>query len=74
MAKKLLSFENPLVARSGSVISPQMWIGSILWVVMIGIILSLGVRVFSAFSRRTGVATPNMGLFQGNASRGITIL
>jgi len=72
--KKLLSFDNPLLAKGGSVFNLSFWIGSILWVVALGVVLSVGVRVFNAINRRVPVGSPNVGLFQQDAQQGIQIL
>jgi hypothetical protein len=65
MAVKLTSFKNPLTSSSGSVFDPSQWLGGILWVVMFGIIVSMGTKALHVIDARVpGAQAPNMKPYQ----------
>ena len=65
---KLTQFKNPLTNNSGSVTDYTQWIGGILWVVMVGLIISLGAQVLTKVDKvLPGNQTPNIKAYQSNA-------
>lgn len=62
---KLTQFKNPLTKDSGSVFDYTNWIGGILWVVMVGMIISLGAKVLNKVDNVIpGNQTPNIKAYQ----------
>ncbi len=71
MAKKLTDFKNPLTASSGNVLDFSMWLGGVLWVVMVGMILALGVKALNKVdSIVPGNNTPNVAPYKAEPVTG----
>ena len=65
MAKKLTDFRNPLTAKEGSVFDLGNWLGGILWVVMVGMVIALGVKTLEKIdSFVPGNQTPNVAPYK----------
>jgi len=65
MAKKLTDFKNPLTAKEGSVFDLANWVGGILWVVMVGMVIALGVKTLEKIdSFVPGTQTPNVAPYK----------
>ncbi len=62
---KLTTFKNPVTAKEGSVLDLSNWIGGIMWVVMVGMIIALGVKALDKLdSVVPGNQSPNMAPFK----------
>jgi len=65
---KLTQFKNPLTNSSGSVTDYSQWIGGVLWVVMVGLIISLGAQVLAKVDKVIpGNQTPNVKAYQSSS-------
>ena len=65
MSAKITSFKNPLTASSGNMLDWSTWLGGILWVIMLGVVMSVGVKAYSAIDKRVpGDNTPNLRMYQ----------
>ena len=65
MSKSLTAFKNPLTTPSGNLLDWSTWLGGILWVVMLGVVVSIGVKAYSAVDKRIpGDNTPNLRMYQ----------
>lgn len=65
MAKKITDFKNPLTNSGGSIFDISNWIGGILWVVMVGMVIALGVKTLDKIDNVVpGTQTPNMPPYQ----------
>ena len=73
---KLTDFKNPLTSTTGSVFSLSNWTGGILWVVMVGMILAVGVTLVQKIDAvLPGNTTPNIKPYQKAESvSGTTVL
>lgn len=74
---KLTDFKNPLTNKEGNILNYSDWLGGILWVVMFGMIVSIGAKLTAKLDKvLPGETTPNMKVYQGKEvkSDGLTIL
>lgn len=73
---KLSEFKNPLTATTGSVFSLSTWTGGILWVVMVGMVLAIGVSIVQKLDKvLPGNTTPNVKPYaKAETVSGTTIL
>lgn len=61
MAKKITDFKNPITSTSGSILDWSAWTGGIMWVVMLGAIMAMGVSVLNFVDKKVpGSQIPNM--------------
>lgn len=71
MAKKITDFKNPLAAREGSVFDIGNWIGGVLWVVMVGMVVAIGVKTLEKLdSFIPGNQTPNIAPYKAEPVAG----
>lgn len=62
---KLTTFKNPVTAKEGSVLDLSNWIGGVMWVVMVGMIIALGVKALDKLdSVVPGNQTPNIAPYK----------
>jgi len=62
---KLSTFKNPVAAREGSVLDLSNWIGGVMWVVMVGMIIALGVKALEKLDKVIpGNQTPNIAPYK----------
>ena len=75
VSKATFNAKSPL-NMSGSVFDVSNWVGGILWVVMFGIIVSMGSKALNVIDARVpGSQTPNMKPYQQvNTGSGINII
>lgn len=73
---KLTDFKNPLTAKEGSIFSLSTWTGGILWVVMVGMILAIGVTLTNKLDAiLPGNQSPNIKPYtKVEQSGGVTML
>lgn len=71
---KLTQFKNPLTNNSGSVTDYTQWIGGVLWVVMVGLIISIGAKALGKVDAFIpGNQTPNIKAYQNAAPVGQSV-
>lgn len=62
---KITDFKNPLASKEGSIFDLYTWIGGIMWVVMVGMIIALGVKALDKIdSYVPGNQTPNIAPYK----------
>ena len=58
---KITEFKNPLQSKEGSIFDLSQWTGGILWVVMVGLVLAVGVTLVQKIDAvLPGSQTPNI--------------
>lgn len=71
MAKKLTEFKNPITAKEGSIFDIYNWVGGILWVVMVGMVIALGVKTLDKVdSFVPGNQVPNVAPYKSEPVTG----
>lgn len=71
MAKKLTDFRNPLAAKEGSIFDLSVWLGGVLYVVMVGMVIALGVKALNKLdSFVPGNQTPNIAPYKAEPVTG----
>ena len=71
MAKKITEFKNPLTASSGNVLDLGVWLGGVLWVMMVGMIVALGVKALNKVDAIVpGNNTPNVAPYKAEPVTG----
>ncbi len=62
---KLNEFKNPLASKQGSIFDLTNWIGGVMWVVMVGMIIALGVKALDKIdSFVPGNQVPNIAPYK----------
>lgn len=70
---KLTDFKNPLSTNSGSIFDLANWLGGILWVVMVGMIIAIGVKALDKIDKFVpGNQTPNIAPYKSEPVTGPT--
>ena len=77
MAAPITTFKNPITASTGSIFDWHNWVGGMLWVVMVGFILSFGVKAFNMIDDKVvpGNNAPNIRAYQPQQQQpGVVVL